>query len=77
MYDALLLPNLLISDWFHHAAAILCPVAWIDVHMLAPEALRAMVGVPAPFHCKAAMLASEVLDGAGEFFHSFHITDKT
>ena len=47
-------------------------IARINVHMLAPEALRAMIRIPVPFHKKSAPLAGEVLLGLLEFLCGGH-----
>lgn len=48
------------GDWRHHATAFRRPVARIDIHMFAPEALRAVIGVPCSCHRRPAVFAGEV-----------------
>jgi hypothetical protein len=51
----------------HHSLACGCAIARIDIDVLAPEAVRAMVGITVAFDEGAAMLADEILYGAAEF----------
>lgn len=53
----------------HHAAAGVGAIARMDVYVLAPQAPRAVIGIPAAAHCLAAHFASEVLTTALEFLH--------
>jgi hypothetical protein len=53
-------------DGLHHAAALLRSVARLDVHMLAPQARRAMVRISTSLDASSAMLADKVLDDFGE-----------
>lgn len=45
---------------FHHAKAYSRPIAWRDIDMLAPQAVRAMVGVSGADHFRAAVFADEI-----------------
>lgn len=52
---------------FHEPAAGGAPVAGINVHMLAPETLRAVVGVAGTAYTKTALLAGEIFFSACKF----------
>lgn len=47
-------------DWLHHAATARCSVSRLNIHMLAPEAFRAVVRVAGSFDESAAMLALKI-----------------
>lgn len=49
------------GDGFHKSAARLLAIAGFYIHMLAPEALRAVVRVARALHARAALLADKVL----------------
>jgi len=51
-------------DRLHHAAALGGSVARLDIDMLAPEALRTMIGVAIASDSRAAMFALEILYSA-------------
>lgn len=52
----------------HHPLAGVLPVAGVVVHVAAPQALRAVVGIAVAFDLLAAMAADEVFNCAGESF---------
>ncbi|KKW24655.1 MAG: hypothetical protein UY70_C0003G0015 [Candidatus Kaiserbacteria bacterium GW2011_GWB1_52_6] len=54
----------------HHAATRLCPIARIFVHVLAPETLRAVIGVAGTLYELSTVLTGKVLDGSLEFLLS-------
>ena len=45
----------------HHPTAFLRAIAGKNIHMFAPQTLRAVVGVAAPSHTRVAHLANEIL----------------
>lgn len=49
------------GDGLHKPAALFGAVAGVHIHMLAPEALRAVVRVARALHARAALLADKVL----------------
>ena len=53
------------TNRLHKSAARRSPVAGIDINVLAPQARRAVVGIPATLHIFSAVLAGKV------FLHSF------
>jgi hypothetical protein len=65
--DAVLAAYYLYVDGFHHTAAGFFPVAGVDVDVPAPQAGRAVVGVPTALHLMAAVVAGEVFYPALEF----------
>lgn len=66
--DNLELPGFIFNGHrLHHAAARLCPVTRIDVNMLAPQALRAMVGVAAARNFCPAMRTDKILPARLKF----------
>jgi hypothetical protein len=65
--DAVFTPFDLYIDGFHHTAAGFCPVAGVDVHVPAPQAYRAVVGVPAAFNLMAAVAADKIFYPALKF----------
>ena len=58
---------LLRANGFHQPAAVRRPIAGIYVHMLAPQAVRAVVGVSVAGNGFAAPFTREVLSTALEF----------
>ena len=55
------------ANRLHHAAARVLPVAGMNVDMLAPEALRAVVGVTVAKNNLAAMVAGKIFNLSLEF----------
>jgi len=49
-------------------------VAWVDINVFAPQAVRAMVCVAVACNMRFALLACEIFDCTGEFF--CHITSR-
>jgi hypothetical protein len=54
---------------FHQSATGGGAVAGIDINVLAPKTIRAMVGVPIAFNFRPAILTGEVFNFPLEFFH--------
>lgn len=57
------------SHRFHGTAACLRTVARIDVDMLAPEAVRAMVGITVALYHRTAVLTYKIFFCADKMFH--------
>ncbi len=53
----------------HHPAAVMQPIAWVDVNMFTPQTNRAMVGIAVAFNLGAAGAANEVLNFFRKFSH--------
>ena len=70
--DAIFGRPTLYTQWFHHAAAVVCAVTRKDVYVLAPEAVRAMIGIPITFYLLATMFTGEIFDTLLKF--GAHIT---
>ena len=68
MYDGIVGAAHQDINWLHRALAPLGPVPWIFVDMLAPQALRAVIGVTVTLYGTAALLAGERLYGSLEPF---------
>lgn len=66
MRDCMLTALCFYADWLHKPFAQLLPIAGLYIHMLAPEALRAVVCVAVALHLCAALLAGEVFSCASE-----------
>lgn len=47
--------------WLHKTAALLFPITRLNINMLAPQTLRAMIGVPGALYLCAAFLTGEIL----------------
>ena len=56
------------ADWLHKSMTGFGPITRIHVHVLAPKALGAMVGIAIAFDRRAAMPAGEVFFCPGELF---------
>jgi hypothetical protein len=52
----------------HQAAAFRGAVTGINVHVLAPKTMRAMVGITVAFYFRPAIFAGEIFDFPLEFF---------
>lgn len=53
--------------WLHHTAALRRTITGVHIHMLAPQTLRAMIGIACALHLRAAMLAGKIFFGALKF----------
>ncbi len=62
--------------WLHEPLAPLLAIAGIYVNMLAPDALRAVIGIAASAHKETAPFAGEVFFGALEFPRGRHFVVK-
>jgi hypothetical protein len=54
------------SNRFHHPQASACTVTGVYVHMLAPKASRAVVGVSVAVNLSSAVFANEFFDCPGK-----------
>ena len=54
------------SDRFHERATGRCPITWVDVDVLRPQALGAVVRVPVARDQSATVFATEVFASARE-----------
>ncbi len=60
--DAILAGRTLECDWFHHPAAGSRPIARRHIYVLAPQALRAVIGIPVAFYVNTAVFTNEILN---------------
>src|SRR4051812_12503053 len=67
MHDAVMWRRTLERDWLHHATTALESIARKFVDMFAPEAARAVIGVTAPDHLRAAFFTDEIFYFALKF----------
>lgn len=61
MHDDVMRARAFDGDGPHEPAARLFAIPWIDIDVFAPQALRTMIGIAAPLHGSAAVLADEIL----------------
>ena len=59
------------SNRLHQATAIGSSVAGVDIHVLAPKAIRAVVGITVAMDMRATVFASEIFNLAIKSFHYF------
>ena len=58
-------------DRFHQAATIGSSISGVDIYMLAPQAIRAVVGITVAMDMCAAMFAGKIFNLAVKFFHFY------
>ena len=58
------------TDWFHATLAEGRAVSGVFIDMLAPQALRTMIGIAAPHYTYAAFLTRKIFDSSDKTFHS-------
>lgn len=56
------------THWLHQSLTGRLTIARVDVDVLAPQTLRAMIGVAAAAHGKTTLLAGKVFSGSFKFF---------
>ena len=66
--DAIALAVGLQTRRLHHPAAFAAAVARIDIDMLGPETMGAMIGIAVTFDARAAIFTSKIFHALLEFF---------
>lgn len=59
-------------DWFHEAVASFSSIARVDIHVFAPQTMRAVVGVAGAGHGISAALTRKIFSSSSESFGVFH-----
>ena len=72
MEDAVIRARALEKDRLHHAAAALSAIPWILIDVLAPETVRAMIGIPVADDERPAILTRKIFHALLKFLG--HVT---
>jgi hypothetical protein len=75
MDDDITLPVGFNGDWFHQLAALMGPVARVDINMFGIQAFRTMIRISIARNVRATMATGKIFNMAGEF--SGHRTIKS
>ena len=77
MYDPVIRRRAFHSDWPHHAATALRPIAWIFIDVFAPKTFRTMIRISCALNRVAAVRTYEILYCTFENHWTVTVSDCT